>query len=65
MSRETVLSAGTWRCSLCVNFFIDQNFYLNKAMNFSDHFLSSITEGGNGLFGSGSSLGELSPFWEL
>ncbi|MXQ91629.1 hypothetical protein E5288_WYG001755 [Bos mutus] len=26
-------------------------------MNFSDHFLSSITEGGNGLFGSGSSLG--------
>lgn len=25
-------------------------------MNFSDHFLSSITEGGNGLFGSGSSL---------
>ncbi|KAI4575440.1 double zinc ribbon and ankyrin repeat-containing protein 1 isoform X8 [Ovis aries] len=34
----------------------NKNFYLNKAMNFSDHFLSSITEGGNGLFGSGSSL---------
>nr|XP_020734454.1 double zinc ribbon and ankyrin repeat-containing protein 1 isoform X6 [Odocoileus virginianus texanus] len=34
----------------------NKNFYLNKAMNFSDHFLSSITEGANGLFGSGSSL---------
>ncbi|XP_070328304.1 double zinc ribbon and ankyrin repeat-containing protein 1 isoform X4 [Odocoileus virginianus] len=34
----------------------NKNFYLNKAMNFSDHFLSSITEGANGLFGSGPSL---------
>ncbi|XP_065777365.1 double zinc ribbon and ankyrin repeat-containing protein 1 isoform X7 [Muntiacus reevesi] len=34
----------------------NKNFYLNKAMNFSDHFLSSITESGNGLFGSGSNL---------
>ncbi|XP_066243155.1 double zinc ribbon and ankyrin repeat-containing protein 1 isoform X1 [Saccopteryx leptura] len=29
---------------------------LSKAVNFSDHFLSSVTEGGNGLFGSRSSL---------
>ena len=57
-------AASPAHASWCVNFFIGQNFYLNKAMNFSDHFLSSITEGGNGLFGSGSSLGELSPFWD-
>ncbi|XP_028354993.1 double zinc ribbon and ankyrin repeat-containing protein 1 isoform X2 [Physeter macrocephalus] len=34
----------------------NKNLYMNKAVNFSDHFLSSITEGGNGLFGSGSNL---------
>ncbi|KAF6284291.1 double zinc ribbon and ankyrin repeat domains 1 [Rhinolophus ferrumequinum] len=34
----------------------NKNLYLNKAMNFSDHFLSSVTEGGTGLFGSRSSL---------
>ncbi|XP_036680842.1 double zinc ribbon and ankyrin repeat-containing protein 1 isoform X4 [Balaenoptera musculus] len=34
----------------------NKNLYLNKAVNFSDHFLSSVTEGGNGLFGSGSNL---------
>ncbi|XP_066869884.1 double zinc ribbon and ankyrin repeat-containing protein 1 isoform X2 [Kogia breviceps] len=33
-----------------------KNLYMNKAVNFSDHFLSSVTEGGNGLFGSGSNL---------
>ncbi|XP_030728292.1 double zinc ribbon and ankyrin repeat-containing protein 1 isoform X1 [Globicephala melas] len=34
----------------------NKNLYLNKAVKFSDHFLSSVTEGGNGLFGSGSNL---------
>ncbi|XP_072799834.1 double zinc ribbon and ankyrin repeat-containing protein 1 isoform X2 [Vicugna pacos] len=34
----------------------NKNLYLNKAVNFSDHFLSSVTEGGNGLFGSRPSL---------
>ncbi|KAJ8794421.1 hypothetical protein J1605_003188 [Eschrichtius robustus] len=34
----------------------NKNLYLNKEVNFSDHFLSSVTEGGNGLFGSGSNL---------
>ncbi|XP_039730339.1 double zinc ribbon and ankyrin repeat-containing protein 1 isoform X4 [Pteropus medius] len=34
----------------------NKNLYLNKAVNFSDHFLSSVTEGGTGLFGSRSSL---------
>ncbi|XP_061064532.1 double zinc ribbon and ankyrin repeat-containing protein 1 isoform X3 [Eubalaena glacialis] len=34
----------------------NKNLYLNKAVNFSDHFLSSVAEGGNGLFGSGSNL---------
>ncbi|XP_036878389.2 double zinc ribbon and ankyrin repeat-containing protein 1 isoform X1 [Manis javanica] len=33
-----------------------KNTYLNKAVNFNDHFLSSVTEGGNGLSGSRSSL---------
>lgn len=30
-------------------------------MNLSDHFLSSISEGGNGLYDSRASLGELYP----
>ncbi|XP_029077699.1 double zinc ribbon and ankyrin repeat-containing protein 1 isoform X2 [Monodon monoceros] len=34
----------------------NKNLYLNKAVKFSDHFLSSVTEGGNGLFSSGSNL---------
>lgn len=34
----------------------NKNLYLNKAVNFSDHFLSSVTEGANGLYGSRSSL---------
>ncbi|XP_057386113.1 double zinc ribbon and ankyrin repeat-containing protein 1 isoform X4 [Balaenoptera acutorostrata] len=34
----------------------NKNLYLNKAVNFSDHFLSSVTEGGNGLFSSRSNL---------
>ncbi|ELK03938.1 hypothetical protein PAL_GLEAN10024028 [Pteropus alecto] len=34
----------------------NKNLYFNKAVNFSDHFLSSVTEGGTGLFGSRSSL---------
>ncbi|TEA29101.1 hypothetical protein DBR06_SOUSAS10510059 [Sousa chinensis] len=34
----------------------NKNLYLNKAVKFSDHFLSSVTEGGNGLFGSRSNL---------
>uniref|UniRef100_A0ABK0LHT6 Double zinc ribbon and ankyrin repeat-containing protein 1 n=1 Tax=Rattus norvegicus TaxID=10116 RepID=A0ABK0LHT6_RAT len=34
----------------------NKNLYLNKSMNLSDHFLSSVTEGGNGLYGSRSSL---------
>ncbi|XP_004686991.1 PREDICTED: double zinc ribbon and ankyrin repeat-containing protein 1 isoform X4 [Condylura cristata] len=33
-----------------------KNLYLGKAVNFSDHFLSGVTEGGNGLFSSRSSL---------
>ncbi|KAM5218458.1 double zinc ribbon and ankyrin repeat-containing protein 1 isoform 9-T12 [Hipposideros larvatus] len=35
-----------------------KNLYFNKAVNFSDHFLSSVTEGGTELFGSRSSLGK-------
>ncbi|KAM4842015.1 double zinc ribbon and ankyrin repeat-containing protein 1 isoform 3-T4 [Thomomys bottae] len=34
----------------------NKNLYLNKAVNLSDHFLSSVTEGGNGLYGSRFSL---------
>ncbi|XP_036101819.1 double zinc ribbon and ankyrin repeat-containing protein 1 [Molossus molossus] len=34
----------------------NKNLDLSKTVNFSDHFLSSVTEGGNGLFGSRSSL---------
>ncbi|XP_023438527.2 double zinc ribbon and ankyrin repeat-containing protein 1 isoform X1 [Dasypus novemcinctus] len=34
----------------------NKNLYLDKAVNFSDHFLSSVTEGSNALFGSRSSL---------
>ncbi|XP_070275960.1 double zinc ribbon and ankyrin repeat-containing protein 1 isoform X1 [Myotis yumanensis] len=34
----------------------NKNFYLSKAMNFSDHFLSTVTEGGHGIFGSRYSL---------
>nr|KAF6422233.1 double zinc ribbon and ankyrin repeat domains 1 [Rousettus aegyptiacus] len=34
----------------------NKNLYLNKAVNFSDHFLSSVTEDGTRLFGSRSSL---------
>uniref|UniRef100_A0A8C9BJ77 DZANK-type domain-containing protein n=1 Tax=Phocoena sinus TaxID=42100 RepID=A0A8C9BJ77_PHOSS len=34
----------------------NKNLYLNKTVKFSDHFLSSVTEGGNGLLGSGSNL---------
>lgn len=30
-------------------------------MNFSDHFLSTVTEGGHGIFGSRYSLGKLCP----
>nr|XP_008523615.1 PREDICTED: double zinc ribbon and ankyrin repeat-containing protein 1-like [Equus przewalskii] len=33
----------------------NKNLNLNKAVNFSDHLLSSVTEAGNGLFGSRSS----------
>ncbi|XP_073930356.1 double zinc ribbon and ankyrin repeat-containing protein 1 isoform X2 [Castor canadensis] len=33
-----------------------KNLYLNKAVNLNDHFLSSVTEGGNGLCDSRSSL---------
>lgn len=43
------------------DFFLGQNLNLNKAVNFSDHLLSSVTEAGNGLFGSRSSSGELYP----
>ncbi|KAK7815801.1 hypothetical protein U0070_025261 [Myodes glareolus] len=34
----------------------NKNLYINKAMNLSDHFLSSISEGGNGLYDSRASL---------
>lgn len=34
----------------------NKNLYLSKAMDFSNRFLSSITEGGDGLYGSRSSL---------
>ncbi|MEJ1278837.1 double zinc ribbon and ankyrin repeat domains 1 [Cricetulus griseus] len=34
----------------------NKNLYINKSMNLSDHFLSSVTEGGNGLYDSRSSL---------
>ncbi|XP_031227971.1 double zinc ribbon and ankyrin repeat-containing protein 1 isoform X8 [Mastomys coucha] len=34
----------------------NKSLYFNKSMNLSDHFLSSVTEGGNGLYGSRSSL---------
>ncbi|XP_077606317.1 double zinc ribbon and ankyrin repeat-containing protein 1 isoform X3 [Crocuta crocuta] len=32
------------------------NLYLSKSVDFSNHFLSNVTEGGNGPFGSRSSL---------
>ncbi|XP_048204695.1 double zinc ribbon and ankyrin repeat-containing protein 1 isoform X3 [Perognathus longimembris pacificus] len=35
---------------------VSNKMYLNKAVNLSDHFLSSIAEGSNGLYGSRSSL---------
>ncbi|KAL1785864.1 double zinc ribbon and ankyrin repeat-containing protein 1 isoform X1 [Sigmodon hispidus] len=38
-----------------------KNLYINKSINLSDHFLSTVTEGGNGLYDSRSSLGELDP----
>ncbi|XP_047602380.1 double zinc ribbon and ankyrin repeat-containing protein 1 isoform X3 [Lutra lutra] len=34
----------------------NKNLYLSKAVDFSNHFLSSVTEGGDGPFGSRSSL---------
>ncbi|XP_046925680.1 double zinc ribbon and ankyrin repeat-containing protein 1 isoform X5 [Lynx rufus] len=34
----------------------NKNLYRSKAVDFSSHFLSSVTEGGNGPFGSRSSL---------
>ncbi|XP_023587176.1 double zinc ribbon and ankyrin repeat-containing protein 1 [Trichechus manatus latirostris] len=34
----------------------NKNLYFNKVVDFSDHFLSSVTEGGNGLCRSRSSL---------
>ncbi|XP_008593093.1 PREDICTED: double zinc ribbon and ankyrin repeat-containing protein 1-like isoform X1 [Galeopterus variegatus] len=34
----------------------NKNLYLNKAVDFSKHFLSCVTEGGNALFSSRSSL---------
>ncbi|KAM5305221.1 double zinc ribbon and ankyrin repeat-containing protein 1 isoform 6-T7 [Glossophaga mutica] len=34
----------------------NKNLYLSKEANFSNHFLSNVTEGGKGLFGSRSSL---------
>ncbi|CAO2578530.1 Double zinc ribbon and ankyrin repeat-containing protein 1 [Lemmus lemmus] len=34
----------------------NKNLYINKAMNLSDHFLSSISESGNGLYDSRASL---------
>ncbi|XP_059117539.1 double zinc ribbon and ankyrin repeat-containing protein 1 [Peromyscus eremicus] len=34
----------------------NKNLYINKSVSLSDHFLSSVTEGGNGLYDSRSSL---------
>ncbi|XP_030107026.1 double zinc ribbon and ankyrin repeat-containing protein 1 isoform X7 [Mus musculus] len=34
----------------------NKSLYFNKSVNLSDHFLSSVTEGGNGLYDSRSSL---------
>ncbi|XP_017655381.1 double zinc ribbon and ankyrin repeat-containing protein 1 [Nannospalax galili] len=34
----------------------NKNLYLQKSVNLSDHFLSNVIEGGNGLYGSRSSL---------
>ncbi|XP_047398268.1 double zinc ribbon and ankyrin repeat-containing protein 1 isoform X3 [Sciurus carolinensis] len=34
----------------------NKNLYFSKAVNFSDQFLSGVTEGGNGLYSSRSSL---------
>ncbi|XP_034350801.1 double zinc ribbon and ankyrin repeat-containing protein 1 isoform X10 [Arvicanthis niloticus] len=34
----------------------NKSLYFNKSMNLSDHFLSTVTEGGNGLYDSRSSL---------
>ncbi|XP_032715155.1 double zinc ribbon and ankyrin repeat-containing protein 1 isoform X2 [Lontra canadensis] len=34
----------------------NKNLYLSKAVDFSNHFLSTVTEGGDGPFGSRSSL---------
>ncbi|KAG8522982.1 LOW QUALITY PROTEIN: Double zinc ribbon and ankyrin repeat-containing protein 1, partial [Galemys pyrenaicus] len=42
--------------SLCLDFVLVQNLYLDNAVNFSDRLLSSVTEGGHGLFSSRSSL---------
>ncbi|XP_023575898.1 double zinc ribbon and ankyrin repeat-containing protein 1 [Octodon degus] len=39
----------------------NKNLHLSKAMDFSDRFLSSVAEGGDGLYGSRSSLGESYP----
>lgn len=63
VSREILLSSGTKQPhhSWCLNVFIGQNLYLNKAVNFSDHLLSSAAEGDGGLCGSRSSWGELFP----
>lgn len=43
---------------MVLKFFHCQNLYFSKAVNFSDQFLSGVTEGGNGLYSSKSSLGE-------
>lgn len=53
--RESIINHGVYIFSVA------QNLYLSKAVDFSNHFLSSVTEGGDGPFGSRSSLGELYP----
>ncbi|KAL0595592.1 Double zinc ribbon and ankyrin repeat-containing protein 1 [Plecturocebus cupreus] len=60
---QSILGSGTKQPhhSWCLNVFIDQNLYLNKAVNFSDHLLSSAAEADEGLCGSRSSWGELFP----
>lgn len=50
---------------MVLNFLIGQNLYLSKEVNFSDHFLSNVTESGNGLFSSRSDLGELCPSFDF
>lgn len=56
-----LVSVGTWRPHhlWCFDFLIGQNLYLSKAVAFSDHFLSTVPEGADRLYGSRSSLGEL------